>query len=249
MSEDLKGPGVLDWIAENSSRHQRDPERTQDDRTIGRLRLGVGVIGILLPPAVPLGNEILRAWGAKTLILPGSISGSYYTGTRNVFVGSLCALGVFLICYRYNRREDYFSSAAGVFALAVAFLPTSPDHPTPRQEAIGIIHFACAALLLLMLATFCVLSFWDPAPTDKRYVNRLYLIAGASIIVFTALAGIAELTKWGTHWTFTSVYICETLAVWAFGIAWLTAALEMGALRRTKERSEEILNLPDQAGL
>lgn len=249
MSEALKGPGVLGWIAQNSSRHQRDPERTQDDRTIGRLRLGVGVIGILLPPAVPLGNEILRAWGAKTLIMPGSISGSYYTGTRNVFVGSLCALGVFLICYRYNKREDYFSSAAGVFALAVAFLPTSPDDPTPRQETIGIIHLVCAALLLLMLATFCVLSFWDPAPADKRYVNRLYLIAGASIIVFTAVAGIAELTKWGTHWTFTSVYICETLAVWAFGIAWLTAALEMGALRRTEERPEELPNLPDPAGL
>ncbi|MFI6488780.1 hypothetical protein [Streptomyces sp. NPDC050564] len=232
MSESAQGSRIHNWLADNSSRQQRDPERDQDNRTVGRLRLGVGVIGIMLPPAVPLGNEILRALGSKTPIMPDSISGSYYTGTRNVFVGSLCALGVFLICYRYNKRDDHFSSAAGAFALAVAFLPTSPgEHPTARQEAVGVIHLVCAALLLLMLAMFCILSFWDPAPTDKRHVNRLYLTAGAAIVAFTAIAGIAQLTKWGTHWKFTSVYICETLAVWAFGIAWLTAALEMGALR------------------
>ncbi|MFD4551339.1 hypothetical protein [Streptomyces sp. NPDC058466] len=231
MSEDAQGNRVLDWLAENSSRQHRDPERDQDNRSVGRLRLGVGVIGIALPPAVPLGNEILRALGSKTPIMPGSISGSYYTGTRNVFVGSLCALGVFLICYRYNKRDDRFSSAAGVFALAVAFLPTSPDHPTARQQAVGVIHLVCAALLLLMLAAFCIVSFWDPAPTDRRQVNRLYLTAGAAIVAFTAIAGIAQLTGWGTDWTFTSVYLCETLAVWAFGIAWLTAALDIGAFR------------------
>jgi len=246
MSEDEQGSGARGWLARNSSRHQRDPERDQGDRTIGRLRLGVGVIGIALPPAVPLGNRLLHALGSKTLIMPGSISGSYYTGTRNVFVGSLCALGVFLICYRYNKRDDRFSSAAGVCALAVAFLPTSRDHPTPREQTVGALHLICAALLLIMLAAFCVVSFWDPAPTDKRYVNRLYVTAGTAIVAFTAVAGIAQLTKWGTHWKVTPVYIGETLAVWAFGIAWLTAAAEMGALGRTRARVKELLRFPDR---
>ncbi len=69
---------------------------SQDVQTVKLLRLGVGLIGTLLPVALIFFNWI----AGDKVIVPNSMSGSYYTSTRNLFVGSLCALGVFLIGYR-----------------------------------------------------------------------------------------------------------------------------------------------------
>ena len=42
---------------DRSVRRTTDPEQTvQDERTVSFLRFGVGAIGVLLPPALPLGN-------------------------------------------------------------------------------------------------------------------------------------------------------------------------------------------------
>src|SRR5262249_26589945 len=64
----------------------------QDVKTVKILRLCVGVIGTSLPITLIIWNAIK---GAGTIV-PASMSGTYYTSARNLFVGSLCALGVFL---------------------------------------------------------------------------------------------------------------------------------------------------------
>ena len=87
----------------------------------------------LLPLALIFFNWIT---GDK-VVVPSSMSGSYYTSTRNLFVGSLCALGVFLIGYRHTRRQDVCTSFAGLCALAVAFAPTAPAPPRPPAPAAG----------------------------------------------------------------------------------------------------------------
>ncbi|GAA0666413.1 DUF998 domain-containing protein [Kitasatospora atroaurantiaca] len=199
-----------------------------------RLRLGVGIIGILLPVALPLGNWIFVQLGHRTEILPASMSGAYYTSTRNIFVGSLCALGVFLIGYRYNRRDDFWSTLAGVFAIGVALFPTAPRGATEFQSTIGALHLIFAGVLLSALAMFCLWSFRDPAISAKRTVNRSYLITGVLILLFLALSVVAGVTRWGEDWTITPLYICESLSVWAFGAAWIGAAVEIGALQRTR---------------
>ena len=53
------------------------------------LRKAVGWIGILLPFVLLVGNIVISSE------LPGSVSGYYYTGMRNVLVAALCVLGVF----------------------------------------------------------------------------------------------------------------------------------------------------------
>src|SRR6266567_4034780 len=102
----------------------------QDKRTVQRLRFGIGAIGLLLPLVLPLGNWVFVQFGHDTEILPSSMSSSYYTSTRNIFVGGLCTLGVFLIGYRYNERDDRWSTMAGLFAIGVALCPTAPKVPT-----------------------------------------------------------------------------------------------------------------------
>jgi hypothetical protein len=202
----------------------------QDERTVMRLRLGIGAIGILLPLVLPLGNWIFAELRRQSTagFWPGSMSGSYYTSTRNVFVGSLCALGVFLIGYRFDSRDDRWSTRAGLFAIIVALCPTAPGHnPSVSQTAIGAVHLTSAGVLLFALAMFCISSFRDPTTVQMPWVRRSYLWAGWLILLFLALAVVAGMTHVGDRWK--STYICESLSVWAFGAAWISAAFELGA--------------------
>ncbi len=196
-----------------------------------RLRFGIGAIGLLLPIALPFGNWIFVQLGHQTEIMPSSMSSSYYTSTRNIFVGSLCALGVFLIGYRCNARDDKWSTVAGIFAIAVALCPTAPRVPTPYQSTIGYAHLAFAGVLLTALAMFCIWSFRDPSIEERRRVNHAYLTAGILILTFLAVAVVAGALHWGDRWTVTPLYVCESLSVWAFGAAWLGAALELGVFQ------------------
>lgn len=56
----------------------------------------------------------------SNVILQGSVSGYYYTGVRDVLVGSLCAIGVFLFSYSgYDDWDKWLTNAAGLFAIGV----------------------------------------------------------------------------------------------------------------------------------
>ncbi|WP_354644501.1 hypothetical protein [Kitasatospora camelliae] len=236
-----------DWRAERTRRGESLDARdgtTQDERTVMRLRLGVGVIGVLLPLALPLGNWLFAELRGQdtTDFWPGSMSGAYYTSTRNILVGSLCALGVFLICYRFDRRDDRWSTAAGVFALGVALFPTAPHGATAFQETVGVLHLVLAGLLLFVLAMFCIHSFRNPHYVQRPWVSRGYLVAGALILLFGALAVVTGLTGVGADWEIRPLYLCEWLSVWAFGAAWIGAALELGSDIDALGRSRPLLN-------
>src|SRR4051794_15891591 len=57
------------------------------------MRAVIGFIGLALPVALVLGD-----WGLErgTLLAKGSLSAYFYSGMRDVFVGSLCVTGLFL---------------------------------------------------------------------------------------------------------------------------------------------------------
>jgi hypothetical protein len=85
------------------------------------LRKVVGCIGLLLPAGLLIGESVLASG------LPDSMSAYYYTGMRNLFVGALCALGVFLISYAgFDDWDRWLTNVAGAGAILVAFLPTKP---------------------------------------------------------------------------------------------------------------------------
>lgn len=202
-------------------------EQVQDAQTVRHLRRGVGVIGMALPFALIFGNAAYN----RQLVLLGSMSGSYYTQMRNVFVGGLCAIGVFLICYRYDKLDNLLSSLAGVLAIGVALFPTTPDRDatavTATQAAIGWVHLICAGALFAILACFCLFLFTrtDPSasePTSKKRVrNRIYYACGTIILVFMALAIASNALPVSTYDTIKPLFWCEAVAVLAFGAAWL----------------------------
>lgn len=74
------------------------------------LRKSIGWIAILLPFVLSLGYIII----SKEIILEKSISAYYHTGMRNIFVGTLCALAMYMFYdIGYNSLDDWAGNLAG----------------------------------------------------------------------------------------------------------------------------------------
>jgi hypothetical protein len=137
------------------------------------LRKTVGWIGSLLP-------VVLIASSLFFAPRPDSMSGYYYTHMRNVFVGALWALGVFLVAYAgYDRTDRWITNIAGGCAIGVALCPTKPTvcaahartcsppsvrHLSTFQAVAGDIHLLFAAVTFIALG-FMALRFSKGAKT------------------------------------------------------------------------------------
>jgi hypothetical protein len=189
------------------------------------LRKAIGIIGTALPFVLAFGNILVEGPGIQD-----SISSYYHTGMRDVFVGSLCAIAVFLMSYRgYERKDDIAGDLACVFALGVALFPTTPDvNITPRDNIIGALHLLFAAGFFLTLAFFSLVLFrkTDPtrAPTrGKLKRNAVYTLCGYTILVCLAfIVVVAFLSSDSPVKRLDPVFWLEAAAIVAFGVSWLT---------------------------
>lgn len=195
------------------------------------LRQAVGWVALGLPFA------LIIPWALAGHDLPTSISAYYYTGMRNLFVGCLCAVGLFNFCCRgYDRRDVVAGIFTAVCAVCVAFFPTSPAKdlspppcpvPGPHQQAVGTAHYVFAAMLFLTLAYFCLVLFTKTAEPGKEsrkklHRNRVYRVSGIVILVsifLIALFGLLHRTY--LFGNLGAMFCFETTALVAFGVAWL----------------------------
>lgn len=181
------------------------------------LRRAIGAIGLLLPAAL-----LLVALLVDGQALQPSISAYYYSGARDVFIVAMGAIGVYLLAYKgYDRRDAQCSRLAGVCALCVALLPTEPaTAATAAQEFAGLLHSAFAGGFFLALAYMCLVLFRLSAGAEtprKRRRNQVYTASGYAI-----LACVAALVLLGlVDERLPLVFWVESLAVMAFGSAWL----------------------------
>ena len=100
-----------------------------------QLRRAIGFIGVALPFALMAGEMIVKWLYPDARGPRHSMSEYFYTAMRGVFVGSLCAIGVFLGAYRgYNELRDRVAGwiacicAIGV-AMAIALAQWWPGKP------------------------------------------------------------------------------------------------------------------------
>jgi hypothetical protein len=202
------------------------------------LRKSIGVIGIALPFVLVIGTMILE----NRLVISDSISSYYYTVTRNILVGSLCACAIFLICYRYEHLDDFVSTVAGVSAIGVALFPTTPDNATGQQIAIGWAHGVFAACFLIALAIIALIfrKSDQKNPTDrtpeKLQRNKVYLLCSitifACVVLLLLIALIQNLILSGPLLpSLHPILVLETLALWAFGFAWFVKGETLGFLK------------------
>jgi len=225
-------------------------QRTESERSLAvsfvSLRRAIGIIGILLPLVLALVKIIFESPG-----LQGSISSYYYTEARNVFVGSMCAVAVFLIsCKRSERWDTVSGILAGVFALGVAMFPTTPDSgATSTDKAIGAVHLASAAAFFIALALTSILLFTKTNPADtrqrkgwgrfspllvtstlpgkplsgrKKARNLVYRVCGYTIVgSIIAMFVVTRLPDSSPILDLHPTFWLESLAVVAFGASWL----------------------------
>jgi hypothetical protein len=189
------------------------------------LRKAIGLLGISLPIVLPLGVAVLAAdegWQP-------TISDYVDTVMGGVFVGILFAIGVFLYFYvGYDRDPDerrflpsdkVASNLGGLFAIGVALFPT-----TSSVGLVQGVHMVSAVLLFLTLAYFALWQFTktsgEPTP-EKLMRNRIYRACGLTILICIALIGIhgSFLRDTGLA-DLEPVFWLESIALWAFGIAW-----------------------------
>lgn len=195
------------------------------------LRKVLGYVAIAMPFALALG-----AWLYEHVPWAGSVSAYYYTSMRDVFVGTMVTVGVFLFCYRgYDRGDNLLTNAAGLAAVAIGLLPMEPEYSKVLVEQYPCLvdescyvphlffgyHFAAAAIFFALVSYLVTFRFTrsDEAelPPAKLARNRVYRVCGAIMLVCLGAIGIL---KWRAPQA--SIVVPEIGAIVAFAIAWLT---------------------------
>ncbi len=183
------------------------------------LRKAVGWIGLLLPFVLMLGLFILF----RGEVVQKSISHYYHTGMRDIFVGALCAIALFMFFYSgYDKWDNRAGNLAGLFAIGVAWFPTTEVGPS---DWTGKTHFFCAALLFITLAIFSLFLFTKKGvnPTPRKLKrNWIYILCG--IIMIACLIAIVVFYNFirADPSESSFVFWAETVALVAFGVSWLT---------------------------
>ena len=193
------------------------------------LRRAIGFLGtVVLPIMIPFGGRILFQIDYQS-----SLSSYYYTVMGDVFVGTLCAIGVFLFSYRgHDRKDDIAGNLACVFVVGVALFPIWPrDSDSSRVTIIGILHIAFAVSFLITLAYFslCLFTKTDtkegaPLPPRKLHRNRIYKFCGYTILICIFLISIeVSVPKLKNLLEpYHPILWLEAMAILFFGISWLT---------------------------
>jgi hypothetical protein len=179
------------------------------------LRRAIGLIGLVLPMVLIAGKQLVQGGD-----LIGSLSGYYYTDLGNVFVGAMCAVGVFLLAYYgHDFIDNAASTVAGLGAIGLALFPTTPDHDVSSWDRTsGVLHLVFAAVFFLMLAYFCLRLF----PHDGEQpagTGVVYRVCGAVILACLVLIALTSWLRLVPGWH-PALWL-ESVAAWAFGAAWL----------------------------
>jgi hypothetical protein len=209
------------------------------------MRIFVGAIGIAVPLVLLLGDW----WLGGDPVPQDSLSAYYYTGVRELLVGLLAAIAVFLFTYRVADRswDNDLSLLAGLAVLGVVIFPTGrPEHVVEQgagltalqeeltERSVEKIHFGSAAIFIGSLAVISLLFGVDEWIRGHR---RWPWVHWGCAIAIGAAVGYIALSKWTNvlGWLEPSWWLLlgEWWAVWAFAFSWLTKGFEVQTLQQT----------------
>ncbi len=171
------------------------------------LRAGMVVVIVMLFAAIFIDSVPTDCW-------QGSISAYYYTAARNVFVATLCCLGIMLIVYKgSNDTEDVLLNLAGTLAFFVAFVPVSIPEvagcrqvlPTAAEKSDAIANNFGAVIVALVVAG-AIIAFVFFVDKESRsdtsdWGNRLRVISCVVLAGFVvAYLFFPEQFEAGAHW-------------------------------------------------
>ena len=191
------------------------------------IRRSLGSLAFLLPLVLgPFGYLVLG------IEIQDNMSSYYHTPLRDVFVGAMCAMGIFLFCYHgYDAVENWTSNLACLSAIGIALCPLDfNSDPLHQSTIVGYIHTLSGGVFFTTLAVFSLLHFPRGhfglrLKTRDGQRDGIYVVSGVTILGCMSLMGIhlfvlpndAKATL--NHFGF--IFWMEWIAVWAFSAAWL----------------------------
>jgi len=159
------------------------------------LRFGLGIAGMFLPFWLIIG-------GAFHGGIAPTLSDFYHSAYRDVFVGNLIAIGVFMLVYRGNAKRDgewisdfWLSTICGASALGVALLPNEHGLEAASQLVLGkstkYVHILCAFLFFGCLIVFCLSKFRSADdPQSSGYFQRCGLIILVCLVLIFPVGAV-----------------------------------------------------------
>lgn len=184
--------------------------------TLG-LRKWIGWMGMLLPLIVV----------ALIGYIPPSISATWYTNACTVFMIILGWASGLLIWYKgYTKVDDILLTCSGIAGLLICLFPCSISEVTGKvgtfmidSEISAIIHNASAVIFfgLLSYNSFFLFTKSSGEMTKKKKIrNVIYRICGVGMISSFLLLLLPDF-----H---IKIWLVETIALFFFGISFLTKA-------------------------
>ena len=194
-----------------------------------RVRKLLGVLGMMLPVILIVGGLLVER-------IEPSISDFCYTLYRDVFVGTLFAIGAFLVAYEGHTPadgewfdDDLIANVAGVAAFGLALFPNDgrlqPEIEVTVTQFIGApmsagAHYFFAFLFFVSLGLMNLLKF---SKTENRRDRASYVTCGWVIFAMIGAIAVAKQFEDGPE-SFVKaqnvVFWAEAIGIWAFGISW-----------------------------
>jgi hypothetical protein len=193
------------------------------------IRRAIGIVGLLLPIILgPVG------WFVFGVEIQDNMSSYYHTVLRDVFVGAMCAMGIFLFCYRgYDWIEGWTANIGCLSALGVALCPLDANSdPLHQSSLVGYLHTVFGGAFFLTLAFYSLYHFpssnankHEVAPHEAQR-NFVYRVSGL-VILASMIASGSYLFLLPAEWVricndYNFLFWMEWVAVWSFASAWLT---------------------------
>lgn len=198
-----------------------------------RLRLSIGILGMLLPWIVVL---ILLQW-------PQSISITYYSlFTVGTFTGILSAAAMCLFAYKgYDKVDDIFATIAAIFGFLIVLFPmTYLDNPSLKT---GVLHlpsnisniFHCMSAvgffgILAYMSFFLFTKTSGEMTKQKKIKNIIYRVCGIGMIA-SFLLMLLNFFDWAPY---NLTWIVEAIALFFFGTSWIVKSDAIPWLKDTK---------------
>ena len=182
-----------------------------------RLRVMIGWLGMLLP------------WIVVLLIgyFPKSISATWYTNACTPFMIILGSASVLLISYKgYERIDDIILTCSGIAGLGICLFPCAASFSPERvgtflidKNISDIVHIVCAVVFFGLLAYNSIFLFTksDGEMTKKKKArNIIYRVCGIGMIASFLILLLP--------YFYIQVWLLETVALFFFGVSFLTKA-------------------------
>ena len=182
-----------------------------------RLRALIGWLGMLLP------------WIVVLLIgyIPSSISATWYTNACTPFMIILGSASFLLISYKgYDLIDDVVLTCSGIAGLGICLFPCAVNNVFGRvgtflidRSTSDTIHFICALIFFGLMSYNSIFLFTKSSGemTKKKQIrNIIYIVCGTGMIASFLILLLPHF-----H---IQVWLVETIALFFFGISFLTKA-------------------------